>query len=271
MAHVRIETSVPRHRKFLAAGPAASWLWLAGCCYCNEGLTDGHIPAMALPTLGVPGAVKLAHRLVEVGLWERDTDGWRVHDYLAHNRTADQVKSIRDARAAGGKLGGRPTHNLPENLEGFPKVSQTQTLPENPITTTTTATTAATTSTPSEEQEISSATSAEPSVIDYPAVGKPPSWGLTQTQIDAWAALYPGLDVLAECRKAKAWLLANKRKTAGGMSRFLVNWLNQATNSGPRRAGGGGIQTSRAPFGDRTGGNVDAIKSFLDRRAANDQ
>lgn len=135
MTHVRIETSVPRHRKFLAAGPAASWLWLAGTCYANEGLTDGHIPALVLPSLGVAGAAKLAAKLVEVGLWDVDPagDGWHIHDYLEHNRTAGHVKAIREARASGGKLGGRPPKTLPENLQGSPKVSQPETLPENPI------------------------------------------------------------------------------------------------------------------------------------------
>ena len=44
MAWVRIESSVARHKKFQQAGPAASWLWLCGLLYCQEGLTDGVIP-----------------------------------------------------------------------------------------------------------------------------------------------------------------------------------------------------------------------------------
>lgn len=79
MAHVRVETSVPRHRKFLAAGPAASWLWLAGCCYCNEQRVDV-LPARAIALLGVPvqGRSRLVRALEEAGLWIKVPAGWRV-------------------------------------------------------------------------------------------------------------------------------------------------------------------------------------------------
>lgn len=135
MAHIRVETSVPRHRKFLAAGPDAAWLWLCGVCYCQDGLTDGHIPAVALPMLGVPmaKAKRLAGVLVTVGLWEVAADGWTVHDYLDHNNDADYVRSVRESRAEGGKLGGRPKKTFPQNLQGF----GSQTLPENPMDSTT--------------------------------------------------------------------------------------------------------------------------------------
>lgn len=56
---------------------------------------------------------------------------------------------------------------------------------------------------------------------------------LTDAQLADWQRDFPNLDVLAECRKAGAWLRANptKRKTLKGMPRFLVNWLLRATDS----------------------------------------
>jgi hypothetical protein len=74
-----------------------------------------------------------------------------------------------------------------------------------------------------------------PPVLTFPAIGDgPKSWPLTGEQLDRWRTLYPGTDVLAECRKALGWCEANpkKRKTAGGMAKFLVNWLNNAANGG---------------------------------------
>lgn len=74
----------------------------------------------------------------------------------------------------------------------------------------------------------------EPAALTFPIIGtKGSEWGLSQQQLDAWVSAYPSLDVLAECRKARAWLEANNRKTAGGMPRFLVSWLNRAVNRGP--------------------------------------
>ena len=85
-------------------------------------------------------------------------------------------------------------------------------------------------------------------VLEYPTVGKVDSWQLSEAQVAEWATLYPGLDVLAECRKAMAWIKANpgRRKTARGMPRFLTNWLNRATDS-PRR--GSADSRQRAPVG----------------------
>lgn len=82
-------------------------------------------------------------------------------------------------------------------------------------------------------------------------------WGLSRTSLDEYATLYPGLDVLAECRKALAWCLANpgKRKTAKGMPNFLVNWFNRSTNRG-----GGSNGTAGTGHLEHRG-----VKEFLSR------
>lgn len=73
-----------------------------------------------------------------------------------------------------------------------------------------------------------------PPVMTFPTIGNVRSWDLPRSRVDGWAQAYPALDVLAECRKAYAWIEANpsRRKTAGGMPRFLVTWLNRAVDSG---------------------------------------
>lgn len=74
-----------------------------------------------------------------------------------------------------------------------------------------------------------------PVVLEFPTVGKGgPVWKLTQRQLDDWSALFPALDVLAEARAALAWCVANpgRRKTTGGMPKFLVNWLTRSQERG---------------------------------------
>ncbi|HEV7667137.1 MAG TPA: hypothetical protein VGS22_01320 [Thermoanaerobaculia bacterium] len=58
--------------------------------------------------------------------------------------------------------------------------------------------------------------------------GDPPAWGLSRSQVDRWLEVFSGLDVLAEARKAEAWLQANpgRWKTHRGMARFLLAWLD---------------------------------------------
>ncbi|MCR4339537.1 MAG: hypothetical protein NUW01_06585 [Gemmatimonadaceae bacterium] len=103
----------------------------------------------------------------------------------------------------------------------------------------------------------------EPAVLTFPVVGLGgPTWGLTQGQIDQWRELFPGIDVLAECRAALAWAQANKgkRKTATGMLRFLAAWLTRA-NDQPRPA----ASLSEMPVSKLTNKLAAAGTAFLNR------
>lgn len=104
MGWVRLDDGFFRHPKVLAAGRDARDLYLAALCYCGAGLTDGLVPVGALPILaveaGVGKAAAAVNRLVAVGLFEEVPNGWRIHDYLAHQESADSVKAARAANAA---------------------------------------------------------------------------------------------------------------------------------------------------------------------------
>jgi hypothetical protein len=69
-------------------------------------------------------------------------------------------------------------------------------------------------------------------VMEFPCIGRPSTWVLYQEEVDRWAAVYK-FDVMAECNKAREWILASptRHKTARGMQRFLVGWLNRANPS----------------------------------------
>jgi hypothetical protein len=55
-------------------------------------------------------------------------------------------------------------------------------------------------------------------------------WQPTEEQQVRWAAAYTDLDFGAELTRACIWLEANtaRRKTARGMPKFLVGWLNRS-------------------------------------------
>jgi hypothetical protein len=98
MPWVKVDDAFADHPKVVQAGPLAAWLYVAGLCYCGRLLTDGFIPRGQVRKLAdVPGALKLAARLVEVGLWEEYPDGYRVHDYLDYNPSREQVAADRAA------------------------------------------------------------------------------------------------------------------------------------------------------------------------------
>ena len=118
MSWVRIDDQVGRHQKFLDAGPAASWLWVLGIAHCQSQLTDGFISDKVLPLIGIPkGYTPLALRLVSVGLFDRVTGGYQVHDYLDFNPPRVQVLQKR-ADDLARKRGGFPSDST-RNPNGF--------------------------------------------------------------------------------------------------------------------------------------------------------
>jgi hypothetical protein len=61
-----------------------------------------------------------------------------------------------------------------------------------------------------EKKNGSSVARTEPAILTFPTVGlNGASWALTQTQVSEWQSAFPGIDILAEARKALAWLHAN--------------------------------------------------------------
>jgi hypothetical protein len=80
------------------------------------------------------------------------------------------------------------------------------------------------------------AANSTPTVLTFPTNGEPRMWHLTPEQVRIWTDLFPGIEVEAECRKALAWILANRKKTAKGMPRFLNGWLSKSNDRGSVRA-----------------------------------
>jgi len=96
----RIDDDYYDHPKILAAGPAAERLWVRGIAYCNRYLTDGLLADSAVRRLADDDdAARLAERLVSVGLWERVPGGYRVHDFLDYQPSAEAVKRERQRNA----------------------------------------------------------------------------------------------------------------------------------------------------------------------------
>ena len=100
---------------------------------------------------------------------------------------------------------------------------------------------------------------APPPVLVFSCTGKVATWELTQAQIDAWAPLYPAVNVLTECRKALGWASSHtsRRKTARGTPAFLTSWLARAQDRG---GGGSALPHSRAA------GNVQAGLDWLAKK-----
>jgi hypothetical protein len=84
----------------------------------------------------------------------------------------------------------------------------------------------------------------EPAILTIFPIDGPGSsvgWPLTDALVAELSADFRTVDVLAECRKARAWVMASpeRRKTAAGMRRFLTGWLSRAVDTRRVVPGGG--------------------------------
>lgn len=110
---------------------------------------------------------------------------------------------------------------------------------------------------PSPDTESPETLSRSEPVMVFPVVGKgAKEWPLMLSYVEELRKDFPTIDVMAELRKAHAWLVANpgRRKTAGGMPRTLVSWMSRTTD---RRGGDDRRQDVRDGSADRRLSPVD--------------
>lgn len=87
-------------------------------------------------------------------------------------------------------------------------------------------------------------------VIEFTTnLGKP--FAVTAEMIEDWKRDFPNVDVEDQLRRARAWSNADtkRRKTAGGMKRFLVGWLSRSHDSS--RSGPHPIRQQRPSLAER--------------------
>lgn len=72
---------------------------------------------------------------------------------------------------------------------------------------------------------------------------------ISEAEVAEFSKLYPAVEVLAELRKMRGWALANpaKRKTRGGLLRFVTSWLGKEQDKGGSRVNNGGLPQVTAP------------------------
>lgn len=101
----------------------------------------------------------------------------------------------------------------------------------------------------------------EPAVVTIPLIKKQGEYGVTQAQIDEWQDTYPAIDVLHTLKHIRQWNLANpsKRKTAKGIVRHIIGWLERDQNNG-------GAAPSKRRTATLTAEDIMAIPVKGDRR-----
>lgn len=106
MTWIKLDDSFPDNPKIVEAPPGAVTLYIFGLCYASRHLTDGHLTRSAVAKFGVHKWGRSADVLVTLGLWEQTDNGWRIHDYLDYQRSAEEVRKLSEKRASAGRKGG---------------------------------------------------------------------------------------------------------------------------------------------------------------------
>ncbi len=161
----------------------------------------------------------------------RDGAGWRVVNYTQYREFRSSSQEQVRLRVAKFRAKGSVTGNA-GNVQVTPVTTDTDQEEDQD----------------SEQISDSSAPSqpkpTEPALLVFPCNGKVDAWALTQSQVDEWSALFVGVDVMDQCRRALAWIKAKGKKTARGMPKFLVGWLGRTNDRGSR----GGKPTGQETF-----------------------
>jgi len=99
MSWVKIDDQFFSHPKVLRAGRDARDLYLAALTYCARFLTDGFVQEESLGQLaslaGIEDVTASVTALLTCDMWETCKGGYRIHDYLDYNPSAEQVKAKR--------------------------------------------------------------------------------------------------------------------------------------------------------------------------------
>lgn len=108
MTWAKLDDAFYDHPKVLRAGEDAADLYVRALAYCSRYLTDGAIPVEALSRLSTRRNVRAsAEKLVDTKLWERDGNVYRVHDYLAWNPSAEDIRKMRESKRDAGSRGAK--------------------------------------------------------------------------------------------------------------------------------------------------------------------
>lgn len=102
--YARLDDELLDHRKIFIAGAAlgkegpglALALYVLGLMYSNRHLTDGHLDREVVTQFShFSKPLSVADALVKAGLWEKNGNGFQIHDYEEWNPSAKAIKRKR--------------------------------------------------------------------------------------------------------------------------------------------------------------------------------
>ena len=98
MAYLRLSDNLDDHPKFAGLSDGAFRYWVHANLWVSRHLTDGSIPIRIASSISKHSPERV-RELLAAGLWHDEGDRYRVHDYLDHNASRDEVIKLRKIKA----------------------------------------------------------------------------------------------------------------------------------------------------------------------------
>lgn len=95
MTWVKIDDRFEGHPKVIRAGYQAIGVYILALTHSAGHLTNGHVSPEWVKRVAGGQAKKMSDKLVSVGLWEPNGDGWTIHDYFEFNPSRETVLEKR--------------------------------------------------------------------------------------------------------------------------------------------------------------------------------
>lgn len=103
-----VTNEYPRHRKVRHLSHVAFRLHIELMADCNDSKSDGFFSKLELNARGP----KVGKELLDAGLIEDHGDGtYRLHDYLAHQNSKDEIAELQDNKKGAGAFGAHVRHH----------------------------------------------------------------------------------------------------------------------------------------------------------------
>jgi hypothetical protein len=125
--YIKLHDGMPDHPKVVGLSDAAFRAYVELLCYCSRYLTDGDVPTQVVRKIA---AAKIQSELVAAGLAEESPKGMAMHDYLEHQRSAEQAAEMRQKRQVAGKKGGEAKANALALAKQTPKQTASKNVAE---------------------------------------------------------------------------------------------------------------------------------------------
>lgn len=126
--YITVHDGMPDHPKIEGLSDPAFRLLVTCWCWCSRNLTDGVIQRASWEKRGTS---ETRLELVLAGLVEPLPDGVSMHDYLEHQRSAEQVAELRAKRVDAGRAGGLASANARASARANAQPNGDQTLKQN--------------------------------------------------------------------------------------------------------------------------------------------